>query len=598
MNSIPASIPTVARTATPSSSHQRKPRDGSAGSLAMLFLISIALGAIALAACLLLSTPASAEEGTITIHSLANSEAQYDAYEIFKAEVEDGTREGAPDGNATHIKWASEQTQTAVTGILNANGYQDWLTENGHDADSASNPQYAAEFIGERITASEDDTDAGSEPAAKMGTSFALTLAQALVSAGIEPLTATADETFTGEEGLWLFVTHTESIGADESGSSALWIPIGSSTTSIDEKARTSTLQKQVQSNVDGTWGEWTDAHFGENINYKIAFTVPDNIGSYAHYHWKIDDALPTGLELVSGDVSTVKVSVGENDLTGDASLNYSENILSVEFADLLDCLTICKGDVLTIEYQAHFVTGAVLGSQGNTNVATCTHTADPVSEGDVTDTPVQATVYTWQLNLTKYDKSTQETLAGAKFTICKADADGTQIENAYLQADGSVGKIAYEFESNEEGLISVSYIASGNYLIHETGAPAGYELQDSDITLTISLETNEQTGRPESFTAHLTGGESADDDSEIATKVESADAASGIVHVVTSDDKRSMLPLTGLDGRTALYLAAVLCAAASIALYARKKRDASHAKRKSIRGWREKCQGSAQRHG
>lgn len=118
-----------------------------------------------------------------------------------------------------------------------------------------------------------------------------------------------------------------------------------------------------------------------------------------------------------------------------------------------------------------------------------------------------------------KRDQETNQLIGGAEFTIYKAD--GTKC------MDVSVG---------DSGKSSVFYLPKGTYRIHETKAPDGYMLAVKDMTVESKAT-----------------GYQADDQK--------------IVSFGVQDQKLNGLPSAGGNGRTKIYLAALLSGACAVVL-------------------------------
>ena len=550
----------------------RRRRTAAAGALA----IALAFGPAAA-----MNPVAYADEGTVTISPKDNADATYDVYGVFIADVADGTGgSSAPaDRTATHIAWKSDAVKTATLAYLDENGYRAWLAGNGHAGTGAGEiAQNAAEYIGKMIRESATDVDAGTTPDTKVGNSFANGLAQALASAGIDKQTATAGNPFTADEGLYLFVTAPGSIAADEAGSAAMWIPIGSGATTITEKTATGTTTKTVKDDSSTSYGRAADANKGQDLSFRISTSLPDNIQAYRTYHWRVDDAFPTGMSLASTGTAGVRVTIGNADISDQARISFDAGTLSVDIPDVLQMdngVTVKKGDAIVVEYAAHLDDSAAIGADGNRNRVTCTHTADPVGEGEIADTPADAVVCTYQLDLVKLDKSTSEPLADARFTMQVANNNTDQASaGMYVQQDGSLAQTAYEFTTDADGTFSVPRIDEGIYVLHETQAPDGYDLQDDDITVTVQSTLDQENGGVTSLVASVSGGEAATAP-EVGTHLDSTDTASGVIAIVTSDDRRIELPITGLSGNAPFYVTAAIIAGASIVIAVRRKKPA-----------------------
>lgn len=591
-------------------------------------VLAASMGAAGFAAPL----AAYAADGSITINAVSNESAIYKVYEVFKADISansnDETKAEYP-GIATHIEWASAAAKVATLTFLDDNGYGEWLSDSGHSAADAHDlPQNAAEFIALRIGGSDADVGAATTPKTPAAQTFALEYAKALKDGGVDAASAAAGTTFTAEQGFYLFVTDGQSIGDDEAGTAPIWVPLGGETTAISEKTSVPTVNKQVKEDKTGLYGKAADANAFQDLDYKLTGKLPANIGAFDKYHYRFTDTLSSGLELKDGDESSVVVMIDETDVTAKVDISYANNILTVDFPDLLKVNTgtadapsyvpITKDTVVTVDYKAHATEQAAIGSAGNENSVVLTYTTDPVTEQDGTtlSTGIKAQTYTYQLNLNKVDKQTAENLAHAKYTVQVADtpagADTYTVDNdsgeyflvdgqyttdepdgydgdrysrvpgspvvanpdsgKYVQADGSLGEEAFEFESDDDGNIVVPRVDEGTYIVRETQAPAGYELQDADITVTITSSLDQTTGALENLATQVSGGEAAPE-GQVATHVVTTAAATGTSEVQTSDDKKVLLPVTGMDGVTASVLLASGVTAVSAAGLIRSRR-------------------------
>jgi len=527
-----------------------------------------------------------ADTATIAITVKDNAPAaKYNIYKLFDADIEPNAASETHPGIATHVSWNND-AKAATLAFLDANGYGAWLKTRFPAYDEAAlatqhdRPQNAAEFIAKQIGASPNDAQAATKPQTKAARSFALELAKALDAAFraggatiYHAETTAADGTkasFTGTEGYYLFVTDDASLGPDEAGTSPIWVPLGGSTSVIQEKTAAPTFDKQVMDDSAGsTWGKAADANAAQDLAFKLTATLPDNIGAFDTYLLQFEDTLPAGLSLSGDGTSSVVVKVdGATTITGDltgkaGSISYSGNKLVVRIDDIKTVhknLQVGKDSTVTVEYRAHPNGKAAIGAGGNQNGAILKYTNNPVTHSDGSGpdgggtgetTPSTSTLFTYRIDLTKVDKQTHENLAGAKFTVqvAKSNSDDAS-KGAYVQADGSLGADAHAFVTDAKGSFSIPRIDEGVYTIHETEAPAGYELEDADITLTVSRTFDGQ--KLASLSATSTGGEGT---KTLATDIvtnATAEAATGAAKVVTSDDKRIAMPITGMDGVTA----------------------------------------------
>ncbi len=532
------------------------------GRIVLAGALAGALGAGAMA----LPAEAFADTGTFMVEAKDNGSVRYNVYKLFKADIEESTTTSSQDqlpadaypGIATHIEWGSAASKTAILSFLDSRGYSDWLAENGQDESGARDlAQNAMAFIAQEIGASPDDGGAATVPATKAAKSFAIELAQALADAlgdSSEVVShVAANEQFEGEEGYYLFITDTSSIGEEGAGTSPIWVPLGGATKKLTEKTSIPSLEKLVKENSTGEFGRAADAHKGQDVDYRLVATLPDNIMTFKTYHLNFADTLSKGLEIQGGDTSSVSVKIGDVDVTSNitgkkGSMTYASNVLVVDIPDvfsLQEGLTIRGGDTVIVEYKAHLTDEAVIGVEGNQNNALLAYTNDPVTLADgTTIKPGKKTkTYTYRLSLNKVDKQTGESLAGAKYTV--EDQDG-----GFVQLDGSLSSEPYEFVTDDDGNLVIPRIDAGVFTVREVKAPKGYELQDADIKIEIQAELDQQTGSLSNVSAQLSGGEAAPK-GQIATQLISVDPQMGEVSIRTSDDKEVYVPMTGMEGTT-----------------------------------------------
>ena len=541
-----------------------------------------------------------AQDGSITIEQRANPDATYKAYRVFSADIDE-------QDHATHVDWASSEVKAAVLAFLDGSSgpwastdqqsYAEWLASEGHTGSGAhDSAQNAAEYIAAMIGSSEVDADAGTAQPTRLGWSFANMLARSLASSNVVAQTTVAGSTLTVPEGYYLFVSADSSVGSGGSGTAPIWVPVGGSVTTINAKEAVASVTFEVKDDRTGAvWGKAADANTGQDVEYRIVGTVPQNIKAYPSFHDTYVVALPAGVALASGDVSSVKVEVAGVDVTAKlvgaaGSISLSGATLTVDIADLTTIVegasgadavrdtALTKDSTVSITYSAHAVAGAVVGEAGNASTLTRTYTADPVGLKTVSAAAQTVKNYVYQARLVKVDKSTKEPLAGAKFSIkvANGNTDAASI-GKYVQADGSLGDDAHLFETGVDGAFEVPGVDEGLYTIVEEGAPDGYELQDADIVLTVTSVPEWATGGLGDFSGSVTGGEAAVVPGDEATKFVSATKSAGVFELQAVDDRSFEMPVTGLEGAGALYaMAGVIGLAGAAGLAVSRRGDRS----------------------
>lgn len=533
------------------------------------------------AGCLPEAPRAYAEEGAITINQRANAGARYTMYQVFVADI-------SSTDVATHVAW-NAGNKDAVLAFLDqgagktgaAESYSTWLVARGKTRSSDhGNAQNAAEYISEMIAASADAATAGPIAAKRSGT-FAENLAQHLAERGMpaSPAAAITGEPYTNAEGYYLAVSDPASIDEGEAGSDPMWIPLGGSMRAIDAKEEAPSLAFHVREDRDGSgWGKAADSCVGQDLPFRIRGSLPADLEAYDAYHDRYVVALAPGIELAGSGASLVSVSLDGLDVTDRAIVERDGGTLVMDLPDVRAIEGSHAGGSVEISFAAHLTSDAAIGEAGNATTVERTYTADPVTLSERT-APRQAVCnFAYEVQAVKVDKSNGEPLAGARFTIrasngtahdkdglpcTQAPAENTDAESAglFLQADGSLGGQPHEFESDTSGELVVPAADEGVYVIHETKAPEGYDLQDTDIVLTIVTELDQNEGSIASLSAHVTGGEAANVDGDETTRLFSVHKQSGCVRLQAADDRMLEIAGTGLQGNGILYVAAGLLA-------------------------------------
>lgn len=543
--------------------------------------ITAGLGlSMTLGTCAASPIAAFAENGTLTISQLHNEGATYDAYMVFQADISE-------DNKASNVQWAADDMKRVVLSFLDQNGYNEWLSDHHSGNGQHDLAQNACEFIAFSITGSAEDVVAATTPRTTAGLSFANRLAQALASSNVNPReTATAGTTFNQPEGYWLFVTTDSTTNASgEVGTAPMWVPLGGSTKTIQEKSSVPSIAKDVQEDSTGRWGKVADANVGQELSYRLTAKLPANYAAFNKYHLKFTDTLSEGLVISTtgnaavGDLITVKIGSQQVAVDGThLKASYENNTLTVEFVDLKsdhwNNLTIAGDETVSVEYQAHITSEGNLGSLGNTNTVTLTYTDDPVSEGEGTIEPGPTTkTFAYQIKLVKLDGQTKESLSGASFTVQVADSNSDDAsKRLYVQADGSLAQQPATFVTGTDGSFLIPGIDEGTYLIRETAAPAGYERIAEDITLTVNSTLDGAELSLRSLTAS-TGDETQEGTAAVSSEVKDVDPSTGIITLNVDNDHWLLLPLTGQEGLTSVAaIGAIITSTAGAGLWWRRR--------------------------
>ncbi|MDD7306735.1 MAG: SpaH/EbpB family LPXTG-anchored major pilin [Peptoniphilaceae bacterium] len=327
----------------------------------------------------------------------------------------------------------------------------------------------------------------------------------------------------------------------------------------VKEKNPTEALMdfsKKVKGGTASDFAESTYADIGENLTFKLSFTVPE-LHKNANSAYVLTDKLPAGLDYVS-DFS---IKVGQTDLdkskyTVDKDLSSANRDLSVTFpVDTIKELAKKEDQnerTVTITYVAKLNTQASISNDKaivlNENTANLAYDKDKSIEK-------KAAVKTTDFNIYKYTGENTP-LKDATFKIYRQENGGEA-----LKFSQDSGKQEYFYDTNGSDSIStdstgkflIKGLKTGKYYIEETKAPDGYNPLEGRISLNIEESENE----PKSLSYTVGGTGSQGEDNTVKIKNETG----------------KKLPDTGGMGRTLIYtVGAIVFFVALIILVSRNK--------------------------
>ncbi len=523
-------------------------------------------------------TMAFAAEGddTITITQNENNGAtKFKAYQIFKADVVD------KDGQkvASNVDWASDQARDAVRGVL--------TSENAPGITNSSTAQEVADYLSEAIM---DTTPTAVVKKDDLLNKIALAVEKDVPATGVgfdagTPFTATS-------KGYYLFLTDTSSIGTKDdyadkkqTGTSPIFAVVGGDAVSVTEKTSIPTVTKKIKDDATSVgWADKADFQMGQTVQYKLTGTVANNFDTFGTYYYEFYDEPSAGLTV---DKSSVKAVIGKTPITP-TSVTVSPDsngkmVLSVKFDDLKAAAgkagaTLNENTRVVVTYSAKLdpkkSQHVVVGGTGNSNTVKLIYSNNPGH--DTKGESVSDTVrdYTYALKLVKKDATDEtKTLTGVRFTICATTPDDTGSKDKYVQDDGSLGAMPYEFTTTDSGEIYVKGLDAGTYTVKETHTLAGYNTIP-DFTFNIKatgLDNAEGVGENKLTVKTSTMGSNL-------VKVDTTNTDNGTAALIVKNKQGSGLPLTGLNGVTFTWIAggAVLCIGVAHLIRSRKQAEES----------------------
>jgi len=318
----------------------------------------------------------------------------------------------------------------------------------------------------------------------------------------------------------------------------------------IKEKNSESTVDKQVQEDSTGDYGDHNDADIGQTVNFRTTINVVD--GEPKNY--VLHDTMSAGLTF---DPASVAVTIGERTLAKNTDYTLVTSGLTdgctfeVQFKDGV----LKPNDVVEVAYSAEVNEYAVIGGTGNDNKTHLTYSDTPKSTGErLTKT------YVWQFDVFKYAmRDGQEIpLAGAQFVLYKTVNDEkfyAQVANGKITGWTDDQKYATVFETSDKGKFVIAGLDADTYYLEETKAPDGYNRLKEPVNVVITA--NIASGK--TVTATITYNENA----------------TGTVRIENQTGVE--LPSTGGIGTTVFYvIGGLLMGVAVVLLVTRKKMSTS----------------------
>ncbi|WP_158552073.1 SpaA isopeptide-forming pilin-related protein [Collinsella sp. OM08-14AT] len=511
------------------------------------FPILFALLALLIGICAVVF-PASAQAaptstGSITVSGAVAS--NYDAYQIFSANVVDG------DGDAktfTDLAWASDAARDAILPVLHSAGMPD----------SQTTAQEAAEWL---------NTDS------HLTSALSAQLARSLQSSGAVPVALNAGTAAELPCGYWLIVARDDAIAQGEAGTAPIMALVGGNAVTVKPKAATPKVAKHVLEDNTAAWQKAADATVADDLYWRLSATVPAGLSAYDTYAVQFVDTMSAGLDpskvaasmrvyvAAGADGTFDAVSNGKDgragtepaqgwtDITAQCATKVAaDGTFTVRTGDLIAALggadAFAAGARVVAVYNAPLNSACNRGiAKGNPNEVYLRYPRSPFADqsGDAgfTRTPSDdACAYTWDLALTKRGSDGDKPLAGAVLSI--ADDRGRT-----LAADGTwdaEGKATVT--TGEDGRVTVSGVDSGKLEVRELKAPKGYTAFEGTRSVTVKaegLDVDQVAAAKPKVTVSA----------ESPLRVDAADAGKGLVELSvlntpSNEVSRGFMPSTG----------------------------------------------------
>ena len=261
------------------------------------------------------------------------------------------------------------------------------------------------------------------------------------------------------------------------------------------EKITTPVIAKAVEwadANGASSWVSTGEAAAGEAVTFRLTGTLPSDWDKFTNYFYEFDDAPDKALVVDTSSVTvelTDEEGTKKQDLTSAFVVAGPASAGSTWTASCDDLKAAASNavasDRVVLTYTATLDPALATPGLDNekTNVSYLRYSSKPYNNVIGQSKEAEAHVVTWGLDLNKVDSNdANKTLSGAAFTIQGEDG-------RYVQADGSLGASVYEFESDSDGRVSVTGLASGFYTVAETRAPEGYNMLSAPFRVQLSAD-------------------------------------------------------------------------------------------------------------
>lgn len=343
------------------------------------------------------------------------------------------------------------------------------------------------------------------------------------------------------------------------------------------EEGKTNTVNLKTEAPSITKKAEQDTVSIGQVVKYTVTGSVPDTTG-YDQYVYTIRDELSKGLDFVNDangtaleeGATTVNVKVAFKDAgvtdavkapTTATLSGENKRTMALNLSEWVRASQANKGKEFTVTYYAKVNKDAVVTEKNKAELEYGNNS------GETTTTkPSEVKTPTYPLNINKIKAgTTDDRLAGAKFSLYNSESDATSGTNA-IKVTGSNGNYVVDptsentvFESvksidGQNYNLRVNGLAAGTYYLVETEAPAGYNKLTDPIKVEIKKSTNEDVNAWTLF----------NNDENVDDKIIDVENSTG-----------SILPSTGGMGTIAFaVVAAILVFGVAVSFIRDKKRE------------------------
>ena len=320
------------------------------------------------------------------------------------------------------------------------------------------------------VTWNKEQPDSAAATFAKGALSYAETM-------GIDPVQSSENDgefVITGTSGVFSNLTLGYYL-VDSSVGALCGLTTTNPAASINAKNSIPTIDKQVQEDSTGNWGDKNSADVGQTVNFRTTINVHAGAENYI-----LHDSMSAGLTF---DPASVRVELVDPSVSSDAksvdAANYTVVTTGLEEGCTFEvrftkdfCDSLETNNKVIVYYSAMLNRNAIVAADGNPNEAKLEFGENHFTTTDKTET------YTFGIDIIKTDS--QNTLIhGAEFKIYDAETGGNEVA-VVLMEDNVTYRRARADEPGDpivvtNGKVRVVGFDNGTYFLEETKAPDGY---------------------------------------------------------------------------------------------------------------------------
>ena len=317
----------------------------------------------------------------------------------------------------------------------------------------------------------------------------------------------------------------------------------------IEEKNDVPTIEKEVQEDSTGAWGEENTAQIGDTIAFKTVITAQPGAEEYI-LHDEMSDGLTLDPDSIEAEADGISLTADDEFTVVISGLGDNCDFHVIFDQDYLD--TINAETIITVTYNAVLNGDAEISADPNTNKTKLNYGEDSRLETTWDETKT----YSFYFDIVK-TKTDNKLLDGAKFELYDAKEGGNKI--LLVKDSGGTYRVATKEEQEASGFVSAEIEAANGraavkgldadttYWLEETQAPAGYNVLAERVEVAIADQNLSTT---------LTGDTWTDGD--------------GGIHIV--NETGALLPTTGGMGTTLFYVGGGALMAGAAVIFAIKK--------------------------